>query len=75
MHGNVWEWCLDHWHSNYVDAPENGSAWIDAIENLDRIQRGGSWRTELQLCRSAYRWSDHAESKSDNTGFRVVRPL
>ncbi len=27
MHGNVWEWCLDEWHSNYEGAPVDGSAW------------------------------------------------
>ena len=29
MHGNVWEWCADDWHSNYQGAPTDGSAWID----------------------------------------------
>ena len=29
MHGNLWEWCLDTWHSNYKVAPRDGSAWID----------------------------------------------
>ncbi len=28
MHGNVWEWCLDHHHGNYEGAPADGSAWI-----------------------------------------------
>jgi formylglycine-generating enzyme required for sulfatase activity len=27
MHGNVWEWCADYWHSSYTAAPTNGSAW------------------------------------------------
>ncbi|MFM6267845.1 MAG: formylglycine-generating enzyme family protein, partial [Dolichospermum sp.] len=28
MHGNVWEWCQDDWHENYINAPDDGSAWI-----------------------------------------------
>ncbi len=75
MHGNVWEWCLDHWHPNYKNAPMDGSAWLDVIENQDRIQRGGSWRNESKLCRSACRVSDCADAKSSSTGFRIVRPL
>ncbi|MFM6252477.1 MAG: formylglycine-generating enzyme family protein, partial [Dolichospermum sp.] len=27
MHGNVWEWCQDDWHENYINAPDDGSAW------------------------------------------------
>ena len=26
IHGNVWEWCLDHWHDNFREAPTDGSA-------------------------------------------------
>ena len=57
MHGNVWEWCLDHWHGSYEVAPEDGSAWLDpeAGENADRLLRGGSWGGGPRDCRSAYR--------------------
>ncbi len=73
MHGGVWEWCLDQWHSNYIGAPEDGTAWINSDNtNRDRIQRGGSWRNEPQLCRSACRMFDNPQSKANNIGLRVV---
>ena len=32
MHGNVWEWCLDAWHDNYKDAPNDGRVWDEGKE-------------------------------------------
>ncbi|MEO1389874.1 MAG: SUMF1/EgtB/PvdO family nonheme iron enzyme [Cyanobacteria bacterium J06634_6] len=75
MHGNVWEWCIDHWNPDYTQAPLDGKAWLDSTDNPNRVLRGGSWRNELKLCRSACRVSDAAESRSNSTGFRIVRPL
>ncbi|MGC8715225.1 MAG: formylglycine-generating enzyme family protein, partial [Leptodesmis sp.] len=43
MHGNVWEWCLDHWHENYKGAPTDGSAWVKGGNSDLRLLRGGSW--------------------------------
>jgi formylglycine-generating enzyme required for sulfatase activity len=74
IHGNVWEWCMDHWHENYEDAPIDGSAWIDpsASENAYRLLRGGSWNDYPQDCRSAYRDRLNADGGFDLYGFRVA---
>lgn len=75
MHGNVWEWCLDHWHDNYDSAPSDSSAWLSESES-PRVLRGGSWRNEPYLCRSTHRFSNDAtDNFSNNIGFRVVRSL
>ncbi len=42
MHGNVWEWCADHWHGNYHNAPTDGSAWTTNNKDAPRLLRGGS---------------------------------
>jgi formylglycine-generating enzyme required for sulfatase activity len=74
MHGNVYEWCLDHWHSNYEGAPIDGSAWIKNSSNADatRILRGGSWFYSPGGCRSASRDLFAAGTRYDSLGFRVV---
>ena len=75
MHGNVWEWCEDHWHSNYEGAPADGSAWLDtgAEEDASRVLRGGSWGDNPRVCRSASRNGNGAGIRNYvNVGFRVV---
>ncbi|NES95588.1 MAG: formylglycine-generating enzyme family protein [Desertifilum sp. SIO1I2] len=73
MHGNVWEWCLDNWHSNYQGAPEDGSAWSDENDNQDdKLLRGGSWIDSPESCRSASRGFYDAGFSTDDVGFRVV---
>jgi formylglycine-generating enzyme required for sulfatase activity len=72
MHGNVWEWCLDHWHSNYQGAPKDGIAWLTNDENASRLLRGGSWCSIPDGCRSAYRLRYSPDFRSYNIGFRVA---
>ena len=43
MHGNVWEWCEDDWHENYINAPTDGSAWNSQSDSRYKLLRGGSW--------------------------------
>ena len=72
MHGNVFEWCLDHWHVNYEGAPTDGGAWLSSDDNAYRLLRGGSWFFDPDYCRSANRhWFAH-DVRDNNIGFRVV---
>ncbi|MFM6868557.1 MAG: formylglycine-generating enzyme family protein [Dolichospermum sp.] len=70
MHGNVWEWCQDDWHENYINAPDDGSAWI-SLSNI-KVLRGGSWFSHADYCRSASRYYFVADFDNINIGFRVV---
>jgi len=72
MHGNVWEWCEDVWHSNYSGAPNDGTAWLNGGEQNKRALRGGSWNLIGIYCRSAYRGRNEADSEDYSIGFRVV---
>jgi len=72
MHGNVWEWCLDHWHKGYEGAPADGSAWVTKGESDRRMLRGGSWLNFPESCRCAYRADHFPDARNDNIGFRVV---
>jgi formylglycine-generating enzyme required for sulfatase activity len=73
MHGNVWEWCQDNWHSNYEGAPTDGNAWLDNEESSDRkLLRGGSWLNNARHCRSAFRDRLSRDIRFYFYGFRVV---
>ncbi|MGK7939019.1 MAG: SUMF1/EgtB/PvdO family nonheme iron enzyme [Crocosphaera sp.] len=88
MHGNVWEWCQDDFHSNYEGAPTDGSAWIEAQNSNtnnpsnsaknnnnkpNKVIRGGSWCDIPLHCRSALRINYNPRDHNYNVGFRVVR--
>ena len=75
MHGNVWEWCLDHWHASYSGAPADGTAWIEAQApaNTDRVVRGGAWSDPPSDARSACRYRLPPQSREPAiVGLRVV---
>lgn len=72
MHGNVWEWCLDHWYATYEGAPTDGSAWLSSDESKSRLLRGGSWYSDPGYCRSAARDGFARDGRYGYMGFRVV---
>ena len=73
MHGNVWEWCQDVWHSNYDGAPVDGSAWVNGGNSSYRMVRGGSWFFFPWWCRSAIRSFYNSDvAVYSYIGFRLV---
>ncbi|MFY7807206.1 MAG: formylglycine-generating enzyme family protein [Limnoraphis robusta] len=74
MHGNVLEWCEDHYHNSYQGAPIDGTDWTDQDgRNTDRVLRGGSWNNAPGDCRCGYRNYDMRHDYIySNVGFRIV---
>ena len=73
--GNVFEWAEDHYHSSYLDAPNDGRAWVDlgAQENRLRVLRGGFWSHDRGFARCARRYIDIGpDDRGGDVGFRVV---
>jgi formylglycine-generating enzyme required for sulfatase activity len=73
LHGNVWEWCEDHWHASYDIAPGDDKPWLipAAIDGVPRLLRGGSWDCFPAGCRSAFRLCFPPNFRGFNIGFRV----
>lgn len=71
MHGNVWEWCADIWHTDYLNAPTDGSVWVSGGDQSYCVQRGGSWRDRGGSCRSAFRVGDIAHNNENIVGIRI----
>lgn len=74
MMGNAWEWTADCWHENYIGAPKDGSAWVEA-NCKQRVGRSGSWGAEPWALRIAHRRGNAAEFKFSSLGFRIARDL
>ena len=76
VHGNVWEWIEDCWHSNYIGAPTDGRSWVSDCDRSDRVLRGGSWDVNFTgFLRSASRKWNGAGIRDNSYGFRIARTL
>ncbi len=73
--GNVQEWVEDCWRSNYWGAQDDGSARLEMDGGMcdSRLSRGGSWFSDPQNLRSAFRGWNATVSASRDQGFRIAR--
>jgi hypothetical protein len=72
--GNLWEFCQDWYHDNYIGAPVDGSAWVTPPGTY-RVIRGGDWQSLGSSCRSAARWFGLPTTHSNRVGFRLAAAL
>ncbi|NUO01241.1 MAG: formylglycine-generating enzyme family protein [Saprospiraceae bacterium] len=73
MSGNVLEWCEDHWHADYKEAPKDGRAWTEKVEDAHRVTRGGSWYNYDINCRVSGRDVVNADGRDSYIGYRLAR--
>lgn len=74
VHGNVWEWVEDCYHSSYRDGPTDGSARTSG-NCTNRVLRGGSWSNVSSGLRAALREKSTTGNRNYVIGFRVARTL
>ena len=72
MHGNVYEWCEDLWHSTYDGAPADGAPWLKGGYLDVRVFRGGGWRSEGGLDSASRSPSFQDTLIVERQGLRVV---
>lgn len=70
MNGNVWEWCLTDYQKPQMDAAKENMS-----SNSRRTLRGGSWNSYLYDSRTITRFRAYPSIRSNNMGFRIMRPL
>jgi formylglycine-generating enzyme required for sulfatase activity len=91
MHGNVAEWCLDHYDRDYYRrSPAIAPILLPTDRRYSHVVRGGSWDDPPARLRSAARrgsiveWSQRDPQNPQSiwwhteaivVGFRVVRPV
>ena len=74
MHGNVWEWVADEYHSSYRDAPADGKSWDTGKPRAQHVIRGASFHSIPRRARSAQREKEFADFRNGFIGFRLAVP-
>ena len=76
MHGNVWEWCSDHWRSDFETVLHDSNPFISNDKDPYRVIRGGAWSLDSLDCQSNSRIGATPEIDLlyflDDLGFRLA---
>jgi eukaryotic-like serine/threonine-protein kinase len=72
LHGNIREWCEDNYHRNYINAPADGTPWINEEDRNSHILRGGFWDSIPGYCRSAARFCHREDAEQNDILTRLV---
>ncbi len=72
MSGNVYEWCSDWYSSKYYSESGNLHNPQGPSTGGYRVLRGGSWNSNAEYCRVAYRYDDNPGYSYGSIGFRLA---